>query len=173
MARERRHWPPQEVGLIARGLDDLAAGVQNSSERSIEEQIWLTRFLIVRTCGYLEVATHEMVNEHILVKSGGTVQSFALSWLERSRTPSPDNLGTLLGRLDGNLRNDFDDFLAANDKYLLDHLYALVARRHLVAHGRNEGVNSQKALEWVKVAKEIADWFELHLDPYPATKALS
>lgn len=151
--------------LLESQLDRLADAVRNNSDRDVDDQIWLTRFLVVRACGYLEQAVHETVVAHLEFHSYGTVKSFTLSWLERSRNPSVDNLLTLLGRLDHNMQSEFQELLAANGNHLAQNLALLVGRRNQIAHGENEGMATQAALTLVDVTKEIASWFILRLDP--------
>lgn len=160
-------WPPTNVLLLKHQLDQLAAAIRDRSIRPDDEQIWLTRFLVVRACGYLEQVVHETVVGHLRERSGGTAQAFALSWLERSRTPSPDNLATLVGRLDGNLRVRFEELLDGDDRRLSLQLHLLIARRHQIAHGLNEGLDTNKALELVETVHALSDWFIRELNPAP------
>ena len=162
-------WPPPELKRLETQLDSLTRAVEEGSERDIDEQIWLTRFLIIRACGYLEQVVHATVIGHIQQGSYGTARSFALSWLERSRNPSRDNLVTTLGRLDAELSREFEELLERNDKEFHQNLYLLVGRRHQIAHGENEGLSSQKAISLTKFAKELADWFILRLNPNRTT----
>lgn len=169
MAKEA--WPPSGLSLIEQQLNRLAAAVAEPLERPVDDQVWLTRFLIVRACGYLEQAVHETLKGHLAERSGGTVRAFALSWLERSRTPSPENLCTLLGRLDLTLREEFEGLLDADDGRVRRELSLLVHRRHHIAHGLNEGLTSMKALSLVNLVRDLADWFIRALDPQPSARA--
>lgn len=165
MSAKNVNWPPPRLALLERQLDSLAAAVGQSDEREIDEQIWLTRFLIVRACGYLEQVVHETVMGHLDAGSWGTANSFVMSWLDRSRNPSVDNMSRIVGRLDASMQDELEDLLADNDKYLSDRVHLLVGRRNQIAHGENEGLNSNKAIELVAVAKQIANWFILRLNP--------
>lgn len=160
-------WPPKGLALIERGLDQLAEAIADDSTRSLDEQVWLTRFYVVRACGYLEQVVHETVTAHIQDRAGGTVRTFALSWLTRSRAPSPENLCEMLGRLDGNMRNNLEDYLDAEDGHVRRELSLLVHRRHHIAHGLNEGLGTRKAIELGVLARDLADWFILTLNPGP------
>lgn len=62
------------------------------------------------------------------------------------------------------------ELLDADDKRLNNELHVLVQRRHQIAHGLNEGMNSRKALDLVVVAKTIADWFIRQFNPDPASQ---
>ena len=127
--------------------------------------MWLTRFLVVRTCGYLEQVTHEIARAYIAEKSGGMVRSFAISWMDTSRNPSPDNLLTLVGRFDANLADELRSIFVADDQRLSRELSLLVDRRHKIAHGLNEGLSTAKAIALMQDVEQVAEWFIKNLDP--------
>lgn len=158
-------WPPPKLALLEAQLDRLVAAVRDSSQRDVDDQIWLTRFLVVRSCGYLEQAVHETVVAHLEHHSYGTAKSFAMSWLERSTNPSVENLLKLVGRLDHGMQTDLEELLKHNGHHLAQNLALLVGRRNQIAHGENEGMTTQAAIGLVDVAREIANWFILRLDP--------
>ncbi|MGW6449526.1 HEPN domain-containing protein [Lentzea sp. NPDC055074] len=164
-------WPPFGLNSLETNLDRLADAVRNSKERDVDEQIWLTRFLVVRSCGYLEQVVHETVTEFLNRRAGGTALTFALSWMTKSRNPSPENLIALLGRFDHSWQAEFEEVLDSDDNRIRRQLVLLVARRNQIAHGLNEGLTERKALELVETVKEIADWFIRRLDPYAANRA--
>lgn len=157
-------WPPRDVTSIKNQLDELVEVVRNyKSEIGVSSN--LARLLVVRCCGYVEQTAYEVSRAYVEMKAGGLVRSFARSWLERSRNPSPSNLIELVGRFDSNLSDDFEVFLDADDQRLRRELDFLVDRRNRIAHGLNEGINSPKALDLTLVAVEVADWFILEFDP--------
>lgn len=159
-------WPPANLSRLKVGLDQLAEAVANKpSHRTDDEQVWLTRFLLLRVCGYLEQVTFETARGYVQAKSGGLVKSFAMSWLDRSKNPSPDNLLSLVGRFDLILSNDLKTLLEADDQRLRRELSLLVDRRHKIAHGLNEGITESKALSLKTDAEVIADWFVQNLKP--------
>lgn len=166
MGKRSESWPPWAVKSSGDKLDLLVDAVRDRGEmRTDDEQMWLTRFLVVRSCGYLEQAVHESVRAHLRNTSGGTALSFSLSWLERSRNPSPDNLLTIAGRFGAPFREDLESYLEENDKERRRELSLLVDRRNSIAHGMNEGLNDAKALQLADLAKETASWFLSKLKP--------
>jgi hypothetical protein len=170
LSKNQQQWPPISVPVLERELDRLADAVMAGDERELNEQMWLSRFLVVRACGYLEQCVHLIVTEHVQVNSWGTVRSFAISWMPRSRTPSAENLMEVLGRLDAALQEEFETLLAHNDGELRQRLALLVGRRHQIAHGQNEGMGTQSALELYRAAKVISDWFVRRFAPYAEAK---
>ncbi|WP_226863732.1 HEPN domain-containing protein [Mycolicibacterium baixiangningiae] len=162
----RSSWPPHTLVSLERQLLMLSDSVANPPmARSDDEEVWLTRFLLLRAVGYLEQVVHDCVRGHIQESSYGTVRNFSISWMDRSRNPSVENLLTLLGRLDLRLRDDFERWIDEDDQSLRRDLSAAVARRHQIAHGLNEGIGRSRALEHVERLREIADWFIRNLNP--------
>jgi len=147
-------------------LDALADAVRNRpTSRTDDEQTWLTKLLVVRTVGFLEQVVAETVRQHIREKSGGTVKSFALTWMARSRNPSIDNMTDVIGRLDATKQDELGVLLDADDQRLRRELGLLVTRRHEIAHGLDGGLGHQKALALIEDVKLVTAWFEDALDP--------
>lgn len=163
------HWPPRDLRELERSLDELASSVEERPEhRTIDEQIWLTRFLIVRSCGYLEQVMHRCAIGHLEANSYGTGKSYSLSWLNRSINPSADNIRVTLGRFDQGFVDEFDQMLSEHDNELNNNLSVLVVKRHAIAHGQSDGLGTSSALGLYTSAKIIADWMIRRLCPYPS-----
>ena len=90
---------------------------------------------------------------------------FAMSWLGKSRNPTPDNLCELVGRFDLRLRDDLDCMLEADDQRLRRELGLLVDRRNKIAHGLNEGITASKAISLKTDVETVSDWFIANLRP--------
>lgn len=162
-------WPPPDLLELERSLDELASSVDERPEhRTIDEEVWLTRFLIVRSCGYLEQVMHRCAMGHLEANSYGTAKSYSLSWLSRSINPSADNIRSTLGRFDQGFVDEFDRLLSERDNELHNNLSALVAKRHAIAHGQSDGLGVRRALDLYASAKTIADWMIRRLCPDPS-----
>ncbi len=149
-------------------LDELAALVEEPTVHGVPHLATdaLARFLVVRSCGYVEQTLIEVGRGYVRERSGGPAQSFALSWLERSPNPTPEALTTLTGRFDAVWSADLAEFLAADDQRLSREIAFLVDRRNRIAHGLNEGIGSRKALALKDVACELADWLIGRFNPH-------
>lgn len=162
-------WPPSEILLLERALDELSDAVRDRpGARTDDEQMWLTRFLVVRSCGYLEQVMYLCATNHLEAKSAGTARSYSLSWLERSINPSVSNISVTLGRFDQGLADEFELMLSENNGELQNDLSALVTKRHAIAHGKNEGLGATRALALCEVAKQMADWMIRSFCPDPS-----
>lgn len=160
------HWPPRTIVSLRAQLELLSAAVESPSKSlADEEKAWITRFLVIRSCGYLEQAVVEVIRSYVRERSYGMVKSFAVSYLEHLANPSSGNLCILVGRLDANLADRLKEYLDKDDQYLHRELSVLVDKRHRIAHGLNEGVNRDKALTFYRVSRDIAGWFIDNFDP--------
>lgn len=161
-------WPPIEVVRLRDGLEETARLVESPEydlDRNLDVHEAMCRFLVLRSCGFLERSTQEICRAFIRAKSGGPVLTFAHSWLERSGNPRPEYLEKLVGRFDRVMRDEFRSFLRDSDGRLLREVGALVTYRNHVAHGLSESINQTKALQYKDVALEITDWFILRFNP--------
>jgi hypothetical protein len=160
-------WPPWSVTSLQYKLNSLSDLISSSNAQSIDPEIqgWLSRLLVVRSCGYLEQVVVEVCRGYVKYKSGGLVRAFAHSWLERSRNPGPEYLYELVGRFDGSIADEFLALLDADDGRLRRETSFLVDRRNKIAHGLNEGITQSKALQLKGTACELADWFVLKFNP--------
>lgn len=158
-------WPPWIVTSLRNNLDDLSLIVRDA--RGVEPEVlaWMSRMLVVRSSGYVEQTANAVCVGHVEHKSGGPVRSFARSWLERTRNPSPEALAELVGRFDISYQEDLLNLLDRDDQRLRRELSLLVDRRNKIAHGFNEGVSRDKAMALKDVALEIGDWFILRFNP--------
>lgn len=151
-------WPPFAVTSLTHNLNALR-DVTLDENKTLQPEIraWLSRLLVVRSAGYIEQAVMECCRGHVRVRGGGWVQSFAHSWLERSKNPSPDNLLELIGRFDHRAGEEFDVFLRADDESAYRDLASLVDKRNKIAHGLNEGVGPERALALSTAAVSVVD----------------
>lgn len=160
-------WPPWDVTSSLHNLRALRVLVEEPGNFGIEAEPlgWLARLLVVRSSGYLDQAVAACARAYVDGKSGGLVRTFSLTWLERSRNPSPANLVELAGRFDRGLQDDLEALLDENDQRLRSALYALVHLRNRIAHGENEGVGRNRALALSGASEELADWWILSFNP--------
>lgn len=158
-------WPPWAVTSLRHKLDELEGLVATAHGIDPEILGWLSRMLVVRSSGFVEQTAKEVCWSHVECRTGGMSRAFALSWLERSRNPTPDQLSELVGRFDATLQAEFLQLLDQDDQRIRRELALLVDRRNKISHGLNEGVSREKALALKAVAIEISDWLILRFNP--------
>jgi hypothetical protein len=158
-------WPPWAVNSLRGRLEDLELVITTNGDLPDEARQALARFLLLRSCGYLEQVVLEVCRGYVNDRSGGPVRVFANTWLARASNPTPEALCVLVGRFDAGWGQELGDVLGAEDQRLHRELEFLVDRRNRIAHGLNEGIGLQKALVLKGVAYEVADWFILRFNP--------
>jgi len=160
-------WPPRELITLRERLDELAAIVA-SPQADLEEEVraLLARFLIVRSCGFVEQTVVSVSRAFVHERSGGPVKAFAASHLSRSANPSAEALLSTVGRFDADWTEEFRELLDEDDERVRRDLGVLVDRRHKIAHGLNETVRVPRALELHGAACELSDWFIKRFNPY-------
>ena len=149
-----------------RSIDESRQLVEHPApDQSDEVTQALSRFLVVRTCGFLERVTIECSAAYVRSKSSPRVAAYGASWLEGGRNPSPDHLIELVGRFDSAWGSELRALLDDDDQRLRREISFLIDRRNKVAHGMAEGINARKALDLLAITLEVTDWFIRRLDP--------
>lgn len=159
-------WPHLAVVNLTRSLNALETLVRtDSTNRSDEVNAALARFLVIRTCGYLEQVVEECCKAFLQSRSSPRASSFGTSWLGTGRNPKPGNLVDLTRRFDAGWADQLESLLKADDEKLHRELSFLVDRRNHISHGLSEGIGIRKALDLVYPSRQIARWFIDTFDP--------
>jgi hypothetical protein len=159
-------WPSLRISSLEDSLSALEALVRRVGKSTDDESAGaLTRFLVVRSCGFLEQVTEECCRSYLLSKAEKRAAGFGGSWLGQGRGPHPEQLMALAGRFDSQWADELRQLLDDNDQKLRREVSFLVDRRNKIAHGLSDGLGTRKALDLSQHAREVADWFILRLDP--------
>lgn len=159
-------WPSLELIHLADSLEVVVRLVVSSpSDQPDEEARALARFLVVRSCGYLEQVSEECCRSFVKSKTIPQVSSYGASWLGRGASPTPAHLVALVRRFDAAWADTLDLFLRTDDELLWREISLLVDRRNKIAHGSSEGITGRKALDLSIHAKSVASWFVSRFDP--------
>lgn len=159
-------WPSQDIQNSKRELDKSAELVRTPF-RDQPDQVTnaLARFLVIRTCGYLESVVEDCCAAYISSKSSPRVAAFATSWFGSGANPSPGKLVALVRRFDQHWADDLDSLFRADDDLLKREISLLVDKRNKIAHGRGDSVTSRKALDFITPVERVAAWFIVTFDP--------
>lgn len=159
-------WPSLGISRLERSIDGVAALVAVPAHGQPDEVTRvLSRFLVLRSCGFLEQVVEECCRAHIASKSAPQVAAFASSWLGRGNNPTPERLVELVRRFDRGWADELLALFDEDDQRLRREISLLVDRQNKIAHGLGEGLGARKALDLLKDTKTVADWFILRLDP--------
>jgi hypothetical protein len=157
-----------EIKRLRENLEDLYVRADPRSIPDPEIASDLGRYLCIRVSGYLEQATSVIMRDYCHKNSGGNVQQFAISWLERMPNMSSDALLKLVGRFNETWEKELENFLSQEERK--GSLNALIKIRNNVAHGIPQGLSRENAWSYYRVAEEIIEWLLDHFDSMNSTK---
>ena len=152
-------WPSQDMQNLERSLQDVARLVRSRTRLGQTRQGALSRFLVIRACGFLEQILVECSRAYFLSKSEERVYSFGVSWLGRGMNPSTERLISFANRLGPARASELREMLDADDQHLSSELSLLVDRRNKIAHGLSQGIGARKALDLATAVIITANWF--------------
>lgn len=162
----KESWPSRRLVNVERNLKDLVRLVEHPPLRQSEEvSAVMARFLVVRTCGYLEQTVEECCRAFLRSNSAPKAADFGQSWLGHGNNPWPRSLVELARRFDGSWGDDLQRLFDKDDDHLKREVSFLVDRRNKIAHGLSEGIGIRRALNLVPPAQSITDWFVQRMDP--------
>ena len=159
-------WPSLEIVNLRDALNNVVKLVDRPTHGQPDDvSRALSRFLVVRACGFLEQVAEECCRSFIDSTTIPQVSAYGASWLGRGASPTPDHLVALVRRFDGTWADSLDAFLRTNDELLWREIAFLVDRRNRIAHGLSEGITGRKALDLAEYSAQVADWFVNRFDP--------
>lgn len=164
MSSNNRPWPPQAVSQKRVEQRQLYQVVENFDGPS-EVQIALSRFLVIRTAGYVESVRDELASAHAERTAAPRVHHRVRQSLSSGLGVKPKQLEDFLGSFDREWRSTFSNRIDAGDMRLRNNLGALVSDRGKIAHGHGEQVTIRKALTWADSAEEIVEMLITIMDP--------
>lgn len=141
-----------------RALNELIETVDNfknsgKSDDAVEN--YLTRFLVLRACGYVEHVFRRSVCSYVEKKAGvGICELVENALFTRGLNPKRKKVKEILKSLDSELYDDFLELLGDGDD-----LDSLVESRNKIAHGCSDNCTKRRSIEQGKLAIEIGDWF--------------
>lgn len=161
-------WPPVVLRNSRIELVKLIGILDELDSGSVTDELiaYTARFLVVRSCGYVEFALAEALSIHAERRAHPFIASYVRSGLtSRGSNPRPTVVADTLRRLSPVWATEFEQLTANNDDLYGRELSFMVDRRNKIAHGQSEGVGRRKALDLASVALEIGDWLVAKLDP--------
>lgn len=161
-----KDWPTREIVIIQQSLTTLEKVVQDlphSTSDAINGS--LARFLVVRICGTIEQIIEQCCKSYLLSKSDFRSSSFGHSFFGRGANPKPTALITLVRKFDPLWAEELEQLFLDDDELLHREIEFLVDRRNKIAHGLNEGIGVRKALDLVRPAEILTNWFIERFDP--------
>lgn len=124
----------------------------------LELQSHWARYLCVLVSGFLENALSEVYSEYAKACANGSVSNFVESNLSKIQNPkSKKFLETAKA-----FNPDWEEKLSAyiEDNGRKDAIDAIMANRHLIAHGKDSGISLARVKDYLKKAVEVIEFIE-------------
>jgi hypothetical protein len=162
-------WPH---ALNAAQYQDLAVTYNNVAEvqrrrrqpNDPVEEAWLdgisvdlSRYLVVRSAGFLEEIRDEAAADFTHRASSAKVLAYVRTTIGKGGGVSPGQLETFMNNFDVAMGKSIKDALSANNNILSSRLGTLVKSRKQIAHGQGNNVNESRALVGCETAVTVAD----------------
>lgn len=125
-----------------------------TSELRMQED--LRRYLCLRCAGFLEQMTYVAVTDFLARKSAGPAREFATSFFRAAPNLGVKPFIDLIARFGTKYKDQFEEFLTVNRR---DALSDLMSVRIDIAHGKYQSGRKLDPDRYVKLCKEIYDWF--------------
>jgi len=153
-----------DVARAKRQLEELFE-LAESLDEATEVAGEINRYLIIRTCGYLErgllVAARSLCSQ----KCTTEVLRFSHSFLERGPNPKSAEIVRLVERFSDVWARQLQRLLEEEERE--ERLNALVGIRNDIAHGKNQGVTRRQAWEYFEVVDLVVEWLLQRFEPVP------
>lgn len=157
-------WPTLPMQTARNRLEDLSQRLSNSSGDP-DTVADLSRFLVVRSTGYVEYTCETCIRHFAETHAHPAVARHVVSGLFRGRNPKPDVLLDRVGSLDRSWAQLLEEYLNADDGKVRRELEFMIDRRNKIAHGESESVHRRKALDLAGVALGLGDCLTVIMDP--------
>lgn len=150
-------WPSLKILSSRNQLEKLRKTLEDYPTDDIEVEAALCRFLVLRSCGHVELCLEQGVVDFLEKTAPPHVHGYIRSGMFKGRNPWPNRIEELLGAFFDDWGRQIKEFLDADDELLNRELKFLIQKRNSIAHGQSEGVARRKALDLCDYAILLAD----------------
>lgn len=139
-----------------------SADVTNEDQGDLIENA-ITRYLVVRSCGYIEYALRNSICYYLSQRTTPEVTNFIENKIFKGQNPKPDFIERSLSFLPEK-RSRFVSFISNVDlgdgkNFSEGDLKSLVSYRNKIAHGESENIAKRKSIDFANLAIAVGDWF--------------
>lgn len=162
-------WPPFKLKKSRERVEELSQNVTHMAESRSEANQYilseLSRLLVVRCSGHLEVTFSECFLSFVSRHSRTTVSNYVSKTFKAWQNPKPENISKALEHIDPVFKQDFRDFIDANGGVLSSDIGSMVSERCKVSHGDNDTVTFRRAKQYCESALTVSDWIIEYFKP--------
>lgn len=135
-----------------RKLDNLFELVKKIEDE--EEKAYLSKFLCVRTSGYIESSIRNLINEFTDKSTPKPIQSYVNKETKYITNLRFDKLCVLLSMFDTNWKRKFEKEISDEQKSAIN---SIVSNRNNIAHGENDTISFLAMKDYYKCSKEVVN----------------
>lgn len=145
-------------------LRNLAKRVGHEpSTRALEMQAHWARYLCVLTSGFVENVVRVVFGEYVRRRSySQPVVRYTTKQLDGIQNPRSDRLVQVAAAFDPNWGRELEAFLSQS--YRSDAINAIMANRHLIAHGKSSNITLGQVTLYLGKIVEVAEFLEVQCD---------
>ena len=164
-------WPTTEYLNSLSDLKDFEQLLSSDLGRAdlIDEVDALGKYLIIRSCGHIEIASSECVLSFLERHTNKSLDKYIRSTYKTYRSPNVDNLSDSLKKIGKSVFEDFKTYMSeqqsSNGEKNSDTLKQLVDARNKIAHGKSIVETQKDSLIYSVFAEELGRWYEEYFKP--------
>lgn len=150
-------WPSVEIINSRNDIQCLRAELDSLSADNDTIERAMCRFLVIRSCGYIELCVERGLLDTLAYEASPSVLSYVESGFFKGRNPKPGKIDSLLRSFRVEWAEEVADLLGKDDELLKRELEFLVSKRNSIAHGQSDSLGRRKALDLCDYAIMIGD----------------
>jgi RiboL-PSP-HEPN len=125
----------------------------------LELQAHWARYLCVLTAGFLENALSEVYSRYAKASANVEVSNFVEAVLEKIQNPKASRFLDTARAFDRAWEDDLKIFMSENGRK--DAIDAIMANRHLIAHGKDSGISLVRVKDYLSKSIEVIEFIEV------------
>jgi len=130
----------------------LVKSIEDDEAKSL-----LSKFLCVRTSGFIESSVKNLVNEFSNGTSPKQIQKYVSHKIKYATNLYPARIAELLGAFDTDWKKNFESQITDEQKAALN---SIISNRNNIAHGENDAINFTSMESFYTHAKEVVAMLE-------------
>jgi hypothetical protein len=139
-------------------LNWLIDNTRHASNDQLELQAHWGRYLCVLVAGFLENAIGEIFSDYARHAANEWVANYVASVVLKIQNPNAERFITVARAFNPKWGEDLKTFLDDNGRK--DAIDAIMANRHLIAHGGDSGITVVRVKEYLQKSVEAVEFME-------------
>lgn len=139
-------------------LDWLINEASNFQGDQLELQAHWARYLCVLAAGFLENALSEVYSRYAKASANAQVSNYVEAMLGKIQNPRSGKFLETARAFDRFWEKNLAEFIEADGRK--DAIDAIMANRHLIAHGKDSGISLVRVEEYLKKSIEVVEFIE-------------